>query len=129
MRKEKNTGLTITISKNDLEMLEYLADVYDCSKTDIIKKCLKSSANMRKLFNDIDYNELSTSHKQYYVKCISDNYYLIDNRPLELKKLDHDGLITVVIENNKALYHKTKQYKQNNITQDNKNYFVDWLNA
>ena len=110
MRKEKNTGLTITISKSDLEMLEYLAGVYDCSKTDIIKKCLKSSTNMRKLFNDIDYNELNTSDKQYYVKCISDNYYLIDNRPQSVKAKDHDGLI--FCEGTK--YYKSKEYRREN---------------
>lgn len=95
MRKEKNTGLTITITRKDLEMLDFLADVYDCSKTDIIKKCLKSSTNMRKMFNDIDYNELNTTNKKYYVKCVDENYYLIDNRPAELKKLDRNGYIVV----------------------------------
>ena len=124
MRKDKNTGLTITISKKDLEMLDFLAQAYECSKTDIIKKCLKTSSNIRKMFNDLDYNELNTSNKKYYVKCICENFGLCDNRPLSLKKLDKNGLIAI----NNEIGYKSKNYMPNN-GQDiaKESLKVDWL--
>lgn len=80
MVKKSNKGIMITLSKKDIEILDFIARTLDCSKTDVIKKCLKSSKNIKTLWNEIEYQELSNEDKKYYVKCVESLYYLNDNR-------------------------------------------------
>lgn len=76
MIKDKNTRIIITISKKANDRIDFIVKHTNKKKSQIVEDLILQKTSIKKLWKEIDPNDLSEADNVYYVKSILESDYL-----------------------------------------------------